>query len=226
MPFSIDAYYKVVEKAFRKVMFWSGIGIFLLMEVVIFFDITWSDYGWDFCFHDTLTGANICRNILVGILIAAFVIGVMYLGFYICKRRNIKYFQDKTKGKNSSRLSAVKKDSEKEQEHAEKRKKIHKLLMGNEETRKELAFENTRTEWIASMLSVIFAFVGMLVWLWASFKQDGNFTDIFESTNRVLLAFPGISMICNGYSGWRKSKVAGVAAIFAGVCMFSLIMLR
>lgn len=97
MPFSIDAYYRVVEKEFRKVIVLSGIVIFLLMEVMIFENIAWSDYGWKFSFYHTLSGEIICKNILIGGLTTIFVTGMMYLEFYICKRRNIKYFQSKGK---------------------------------------------------------------------------------------------------------------------------------
>lgn len=221
MPFSFDAYYKKIAGIFRKVVCCTGIGIFLLMEAGMFLNITWGAKGWNIHVGVELSGVSVLKIVFWGIAVAAFAMGMMYVGFYVCKRRNFIYFQKKKQGKIEKKHFIFSKErdgrqEQKIQERAKKRKKMEQALFEVDGTKED---DRTTFERAAGILGKMLCIFCLFVWVKALFDANGDLFLMEEKNMRVFFVLLGGNMFCSACAVWRKQKVLAVVAVLAGMYM-------
>lgn len=222
MPFSFDVYYQIIARLFRKIVCCSGAGIFLLMEAGSFLDITWGEKGWNVHICVELSAASILKNVFLGMGAATFAMGMMYVGFYVCKRRNFMYFQRKKQGKIEKKHFFVSKEREegqeqKIQERAKKRKKLEQVFFEMDGTNEEN--DKTTFERAAGILGKMFCIFCLFLWIKCFFDAKGDLFLMGDKNLRVFFVLLGGNMFCSACAVWRKQKALAVMAVLAGIYM-------
>lgn len=222
MPFSVEEYYKIVAKSFQKAVSFIGVGIFLLLEAGLFIKITKEKKYWDIQFSHPLSQEFIIQNLLVGVLVVGTLTAVMYLGFFLCKQWNIKYLNDRKKGKEKKVYFAERKaDKEKKNEkRIKKRRIIKEILRKDEKLWNELNFSYTKEEHFANSFGVVLDFFGIAIVLIKLYCEHNNIPLGIPYLDNICWLLLSGGMLCNGYGEWRKSRREGILYGLMGACMF------